>query len=249
MGSKLLINGLIYSPGKEIVSFEFSGGGSGGGIRVDWGNDDVVLLPGENWSESTFLKGGRFEYSKYRAHWLSGSAKCTYISAVRAVNTTRGQVAAWGSSSSSGYPAYADIDWSDLTTTQNQDRDPNANWVYENGSEDTRCSGGLRRRPCRRNGVLIGTLDTCASVSTYFETRIGAYQITSNTGASTRRETITPPQVSRLPGNCLLTINFTDGTTKELIYGEVCPDVRPIEDELCPGLCSTANQIIEVLSR
>jgi hypothetical protein len=224
----LLINGNPWTAPKEIQSWSTQQQ-SEPELQVTWPTGEVDVIAGTTWTTTSFLKGGWFEYSRSRAHWLSGAAKCTYYSVIRALRTTRLPVIiTFSNTSTTEWLPYPSIDWSQLTTTQSQDRDPGATWTYDEGDPDTRCPGELRRPFCYRNGVRVGALDTNLEAFAYFETREGAYQVTSNTGASIRRESEVAPTVKVLGQGCNLNITYTDGEIQTLNYPD-CPTVEPLQ--------------------
>lgn len=230
MVDKLLINGVVYSPGKEIASFNLSGGGSGGGVRVDWGGGDVVILSGETWQ----LSSGT---SRVTAAILMFSTRNNLT--IDLVVENQALFSACGVSNSLGSHTVNTGFEIDLTG---------------NGRFRRRCVAGnvINITRFHRSSYWYATITVNGQfISTVGEGAAFAIQsfrrITTNTGAVSERNTTNEPSVSLQPGNCKLTIFFIDGTTQEIEFGEECPDVKPYEEPDCPLPCAVADSVIRAL--
>ncbi|WP_148293463.1 hypothetical protein [Picosynechococcus sp. NKBG15041c] len=216
----LLINGQLQTFSKEILSTSLSGGSSGGGVRVDWGGGDVDILPGETWgrqtntSNQTIATGGLSYNLKLQLSSCQSGSNVVDLSVVNQaaldssgfVNSTGTMTINPGYKVSGGGSNPFSLTGPGTITCQR---------FHKHNCEWGRISlnGGAFRN--------AGSATVSGSVTTK--------TITTNTGASSSRNTNIDPDVSLLPDPCVLTIAFTDNTTKEIEYGETCPDVSPIQ--------------------
>ena len=238
----LLINGQLQTFSKEIINTSLSGGGSGGGVRVDWGNGDVDILSGETWNVSATRPGAWF--LKTRAYAVfSNVCRCTsflYTFAPTVVGL-RFNAGPAGAGSCDPWPVEA------IPQTATVASDPNIQptVTFTSSSISLQCTNAGVAQPNNigtatvtwSNGVTLTANNVPQNPilgpnpTPYYLTQTNnTYTVTTNTGQVSQRTQRLRPIIDLLEADpCILTITFDDNTTQEIEYGEECPDVSPIQ--------------------
>lgn len=260
----LLINGQLQIFSKEILNTSLSGGGSGGGVQVDWGGDDVDILPGSTWTStpstiSDWFFGTLFEgsFGSYHANWtqVNPGSPGALAAGQRNIKAVCGPPRCGEPSlpalttapfyNSGNKPFSVEVVGATSTQVRTCTVNPTTSCTFI-----TR--GGLK---VTYDGVVVRN-DTNATPQAFTPIRIlkvtrraatgNTWTVTTNAGATSVRAQQNEAEISLLDAQpCKLTITFTDNTIQEIEYGEECPTVTPVEclevsdlggilEEICP---------------
>ncbi|WP_152550973.1 hypothetical protein [Picosynechococcus sp. NKBG042902] len=223
----LLINGQPFTGWGEIQSWttELQ---SGSGIEVDWGGGDIDILPGETWGISSF---GLYSVT---ISAYGGSQTATTPNVI----SSAGSFGRTALSISQLCALDAPIISGNVGTLRACDNCARFNissqWMITTDGGIARTTSGAYLGANCNNGI-----PSISAVLTSSSTKV-----TTNTGATSTRQTTSNPLVSLQPGDCILTITYTDGKTQTLTYPE-CPTVEPLQclevsdqggvlDDICP---------------
>lgn len=209
----LIINGQLFEFDKELnQSIPYSTQQLSAGIKVDWGDNNVVILPGQT-AKTTALIG-----KNWRAYRITRKDN--------SINTIYGQ----------GFETSAGVEGNLFVLRGYFYRSST------NVSSTSLCASvGIWEEKIIYS-LLASLFKSYQKLQEYNNcSGIYAYKVETNTGAISSRETTTAPNVSLQNGDCKLTINFADGTTEQLTY-PVCPSVAPYECFNCPGLTELINE-------
>lgn len=246
----LIINNDLYEFDKDLnQSNPYQTELLTGGVRIDWGNDDVDILTGETWTTEGIYEniGGAF----YRWDF---QYRLVYIS-------TGGELFTWRNA----------IIYSTIPLDLKEISCSNAVALYSIFRADVSSNTNTQRTICgqaffrsissvlnpetKNHWVSLASGNSDAKYewrnesSTYIsgqdEQQLVGWKVTSDTGQVSQRNQPSQPQISTIPSDCKLTINFADSSSEIMIFSDVCPTVEPYYCFDCPGLIGLINQGIE----
>lgn len=236
MGNKLLINGSLFQGRTDIQSWTTEQQQGGGGVEVNWGEGDIDILSGDNYSitNQTYKV---FECSPSCQGLRRGLGYAYPINEGYSISYTR-----------VAYSSFYRYSYYSATITNTE---TGQSWIFPATNDYYFQAGSVcsNRVAATYNFPRIKVSEGSNFTSyhykdwqatTLYESFIET-TVTTNAGQkSTRRNK--PPSVSVLSTDCVLTITYTDGKTQTLTYPE-CPTVSLVEEEVCDQACILADRI------
>lgn len=240
----------IEPGGKEINSFNVSGGGAA--IRVNWGGGDIEFLEGDTWSISV-VNAAWFYLDNTRSGLVGCSntvpARLDYQWRVLTGCSLAGRATTSTASPISTSPD-VEIDWYLGVVQLGIDNFELINQRWSGQPIETErcfisCSSNTNRTvriSSIYNGFQVNrtvqTQGPCSSVAPATPPTVrarpwdGVWSVTTNTGATSSRAQELGPDVSASDSGCILSINYTNGTSLELNYGPNCPETAEVVEFL-----------------
>lgn len=239
MANKLSIDGVIFQGKSAISSWKTIP--LSGGIKVDWGDDDVEVLGGETWNLSSSTSVERVAEYLFSYNIFDGEERCVAArnkSDLLILNPTKySQSGIQNTVGPQIVPEGFRVEFSRYPST----------YYQVNAGEDFSV-GFFHKHYCGWGGLRI---PASGSLREFGEGSVDAIIIeriiTSNTGATSTRTTSAIPTVALANGGCELAINYVDGTSALLSFPECPTDIFLVEDEVCQNTCNIANSIINKL--
>ncbi|WP_157096803.1 hypothetical protein [Picosynechococcus sp. PCC 8807] len=210
-----------------------------GGIRVDWGGGDVVILPGESWTSEPIqdqttgalwnhsfpINRGNpvvFTTANYQPpsptlliYGISMSA-ATFVAVVRGFKTQPLNLGG-----TVYYRMLGSTNWANIETF------------------NARINGGYGGTTEYLQQIAITGPPTTTRFNGSINLQNIGYKVTTDAATSSQRETTTPPTISLESEGCSINIGYFDGN-QTINLGGICPGFVRIEDasQCPPGSCS-----------